>query len=97
MMRPIIGDEYVAPASVITKNTVEKNHLLLYPNPVSNLLNIQVQGNSSYRVFNSVGQLLISGEINEQHQLDVNTWSKGMYFFQSISNGNIQTERFIVE
>jgi hypothetical protein len=97
MMRPIIGNEYAAPMSVKTKNTLVHNNILLYPNPVENILNIEIKGNTNFRVYNSVGQLITSGDINKQHQLDVNTWSKGLYFFQSISKGNIQTERFIVE
>jgi chitodextrinase len=67
----------------------------LYPNPVKgNLLNISVEGNASYRIFNLMGQELGKGSIENQ-SINVGSLSAGTYLIE-VSNANGSTsKRFI--
>lgn len=95
MMRPILGKSIATPANIKRLNA--SNNFILYPNPTSDILNIKGAGEFEFRVFNSVGQLISSGEVFEQTQIPVSNLDNGIYFFQIVSNESIQTHRFIVE
>lgn len=74
----------------------------IYPNPVSDVLNIDLQmafgisGNSIIHVTNSLGQIVFSQTV-ESSKIAINTsnFNKGIYFV-SISNGGISRTRKIV-
>lgn len=57
-------------------------NLSIYPNPVSNLLNIKNENNQSLRLnlVNSVGQTIWQGEMNKEAVIDVKHYARGIYF-----------------
>ena len=63
-----------------------KVDFLLYPNPASEQLNISFSNfqNQVVRIFNQEGRLVRELEINaSEMELDVSTWSNGIYFLQA--------------
>lgn len=68
-----------------------------YPNPVIDLLNISYsQDMTSVKVFNIVGQQLMSKQINSNTtQIDMSTYSNGAYFIQVTTENAMKTVRVI--
>ncbi len=68
-----------------------------YPNPVINLLNISYsQDMTSVKVFNMVGQQLMSKEINASTtQIDMSRYANGAYFIQVTTENAMKTVRVI--
>jgi hypothetical protein len=68
-----------------------------YPNPVINLLNISYsQDMTSVKVFNMVGQQLMSKEINASAtQIDMSRYANGAYFIQVTTENAMKTVRVI--
>ncbi|WP_299112329.1 T9SS type A sorting domain-containing protein [uncultured Winogradskyella sp.] len=78
----------------------ELNHLNLYPNPSSSVLNIQTQGsisNGTLEVFNILGKRTLSQFIifNEVAQIDVSNWNSGVYLIKISSENGEETKRFV--
>jgi hypothetical protein len=74
------------------------NHMM-YPNPVEDVLNVQVNaiGNNDYiSVYGIDGQLVWTQKItSELTQLNTSALASGVYMVQFNQNGNISTQRFI--
>ena len=70
----------------------------LYPNPVKgDVLNISnLEKPSNYRVYNMMGQEIISGKI-EENNVNVGELKAGVYLIEINDGENIQTKRFIKE
>jgi hypothetical protein len=66
--------------------TAAKDNLLLYPNPVANTLaiaNLPDRGVFHAVIMNSVGQVMISGEVNgTNNSMDVSQLASGIYFLK---------------
>ena len=79
----------------IDDNNVSK--LAIYPNPASDILNIQNAESSTIQIFDITGKLLISrSNISNNAQIDVASLTTGTYFVK-IANGNkFQTQKLII-
>jgi hypothetical protein len=68
-----------------------------YPNPVIDLLNISYsQDMTSVKVFNIVGQQLMSKQINSNTtQIDMSSYANGAYFIQVTTENAMKTVRVI--
>jgi beta-glucanase (GH16 family) len=88
-------------SSLSTTDTVKTNDLLLFPNPVSDNLNIKIQENqigSQVTIYSILGQELNSYVLNtEETILDVSQYQKGIYLLKIKTNSGIQTYKFIKE
>jgi uncharacterized delta-60 repeat protein len=76
-----------------------ENYFALYPNPVSDLLNIDAKNDiavSSINIFNTLGQLvLVIPNARETQSVDVSTLKSGNYFIKIISDKGTSTTKFI--
>ena len=64
------------------KSTTISNKFNIYPNPAINKINVISTGelnNKNYKIFNSIGQLVGKGNI-ENEQIKINRLDKGLYF-----------------
>jgi hypothetical protein len=88
---------YNNPASVST----EELAATIYPNPTSNVLNIQLDNGvvDAIEIYNAYGQKLMSSEeSNSAIQLDVSDLKQGVYFVRIFTNtGSVAVERFVKE
>ncbi|MCF8307655.1 MAG: T9SS type A sorting domain-containing protein, partial [Bacteroidales bacterium] len=68
--------------------------------PASDYVKLDVTDNvESYRVLNTVGQLLIDKQVNGEDIINVNTerYEPGTYMVQFITNdGDVVTKRFVL-
>jgi len=61
-----------------------KNEILIYPNPISNELNIANATNgTSIKVYDVVGRLVYSDILNaKQESINTSAWERGAYFVE---------------
>ncbi len=72
----------------------------IYPNPVSNLLNIKsnLQGTVQINIINSIGQNVYSGSIFDNKVISMNNFTKGIYFvLLKDKNGNLLMSEKIIK
>jgi len=53
----------------------------VYPNPATEKITIEVPAETSIRIFNSTGQLLIQKNIAKTEEVDVSSFVAGMYYY----------------
>jgi len=82
----------------VSSNNIEET-ITLYPNPVKNLLNIEVSNsnlqNISYQIIDVSGKVLTTSQLFNSQQIDVSNWSKGVYFVRISSANENKTLKFI--
>ena len=69
----------------------------LYPNPVSDLLHIELGQPFNYVVFNVSGQQMMQGESNGKAQMDCSGLPKGVYFLHVATGGQTLVRKVIVQ
>ena len=78
----------------------EKNELLLYPNPTSQSIQVQINPalSNHYRILNNTGQLVQQGNLNTSSaNISVSTLRPGIYFFEIQTDKNITQQRFVIQ
>ena len=77
---------------VNTEDLVALKSLSVYPNPVSQQLNVEVEGQAfGYRLCNMNGQQLLSGTVFGQQSLDFSSQASGVYLLQITHESGEQT------
>ncbi|WP_051891273.1 M43 family zinc metalloprotease [Chryseobacterium sp. JM1] len=75
--------------------TKDKNTAGVYPNPVSDVLNVtNVANNTKYEIYNAVGQIVKSGALEDQ-KIRVAELTKGTYFITFKSDKKTENVKFI--
>ena len=57
---------------------------------------INVRGEFTYKLFNSIGQQVMSGQGRDQTRIDASGLDRGVYFLQLTVDGT-QTEKVVIE
>jgi bacillolysin len=71
---------YIVVSNATGTGEIENDMVLFYPNPVSNLLNIECDKDFIVRIYSLQGELIVSGKNN--HQLDVTDIKPGVYLME---------------
>ncbi len=90
---------------VSTSNLADITNLNIYPNPVSDMLNVEITLEKAQdldvRIYNVMGQEMWSSNIQADQRHDmpisVDKLNQGIYFLQLYSEAGQVTERFVVE
>lgn len=72
-----------------------ENTLKVYPNPAKETLNIDGTV-TSVEVYNTVGQCLLTKQVNGNTQIDLSDFSNGIYFLRVYNNGEMAVRKFSV-
>jgi len=72
----------------------KKELLSVYPNPVNDLVNINVSGVSQILVFDASGKEVLNFNTTSS-QIDLSSLNQGVYFLQVLSNEEIKTAKII--
>ncbi|MFT6717182.1 MAG: hypothetical protein ACJA0Q_001833 [Saprospiraceae bacterium] len=81
-------------ALVTSSQKVSNENFYMFPNPANNTLTINLNGGSDLiKVYNSIGQLVITRKINGSVQLDISNLNPGVYTVKS--NHNRIIKRFV--
>ena len=81
--------------STLSSQEVLNDQGIIYPNPVNNLLNYSGINSGYYKVYNSLGKIILEGSILDDYSINVSQLNEGVYLIQLISNDNIQSFKFI--
>ncbi|MEQ1732228.1 MAG: multicopper oxidase domain-containing protein [Bacteroidia bacterium] len=96
----MMGQFVVMPTIINTTTTLSTtNSVLLYPNPATNAVTVDVATNTtSIKVYNTLGQIMYSTINISDNKLDINTsdWHKGIYTVQVSSNNKITNNKLII-
>ena len=68
----------------------------LYPNPNNGRFTVNVKEKFSYKLFNSIGQQVMSGEGEGKTLIDASSLSQGVYFLQLTIDGT-RVEKVVIE
>lgn len=85
---------------IVTKTETNVNlSIQLYPNPVTDVLNVVTPNDSNYsiQIYNSNGQLIQSIESESKLQVDTSKYKNGIYYVQINTNKHFSTLKFIKE
>ncbi|MBN2892903.1 MAG: T9SS type A sorting domain-containing protein [Bacteroidales bacterium] len=96
----IDGISFIMP-ELSPKNTTSyssfENNLLIYPNPVKNILTICNANESIVEIYNVFGKLISTYKINENSaKISVQNLSEGTYIIKTIRNNEIVTKKLTV-
>jgi len=56
------------------------SELNLFPNPATHNCRIEMEGSCEYFIYNSVGNIVLEGNFKNHLDVDISTFSKGIYF-----------------
>ena len=76
----------------------EDQHLMIYPNPARDILNISYEKNviiKEIAIYNQVGQKVFEGR-SQNNTIDVSGFQKGIYIIEVIGEDWITSEKVIV-
>ena len=83
----------------VKENYISNSNLLIYPNPTSSNLNVQLKDemeSSSYFIYDGQGKLIRTGKlINQMAEIPVSTLSNGLYLLEISNSKNKTTAKFI--
>lgn len=90
---------YLHKNTVLSSENFNVSKVRLYPNPATNILNIESVSNiQNLAVYNVLGQEVINREINSSSvNLDVSALNTGVYVIKTMIDGNVSSTKFIKE
>lgn len=85
--------------TVLSSDSFAVSNVKLYPNPTSNVLNIESEGTiQNIAIFNVLGQEVVNKSTNESSiRLDVSGLNAGVYVIKTVIDGNVSSTKFIKE
>lgn len=89
---------YYSEQVVTSINDIETEDIQLFPNPVSEYLNISFRSNTesaNFELFDILGQKLISRKITNNEQLSLENLNNGMYLYNLYIDGTRQSGKLI--
>jgi uncharacterized repeat protein (TIGR01451 family) len=84
------------PANVNEVTTVA-NSIHIYPNPATEQLTIKTeQAYSSYTITNSIGQVMMSNDMNgKESKVDIKSLATGIYYLSLLGEGGTEVSKFV--
>lgn len=83
------------PVSIATVNAKQQK-ISIYPNPVSDVMHIDYNGEATATVYNTTGQVMMTANVsNSSNTIDVSALPAGMYYLQLSGEGVDATQRFV--
>ena len=97
-LRQVDADGTFSFSPVAAVQTEARTKVLLYPNPSANLLILPAGiGAVQYRMFNALGQTLLSGKATDNDRLDITSLPKGPFFLELSGATGHHTQRLMRE
>jgi hypothetical protein len=77
-------------------NNYEKTNAIIYPNPCSSDLFVQIENmeETDFKILNNVGTILQKGKVEKNNSIDISKLMPGIYMLQLISNNRQQFLKF---
>ena len=85
-------------SSPLATANVKQDQISIYPNPVKDILNIDLKSDKgSVKIFDLTGKLVKTADLNQSGTIDVSQLTKGMYLVEMILNGNTKVTKKIIK
>lgn len=75
----------------------QNESIKLYPNPAKDVLNIEVGQTADVEIISITGQIVEKTVVDGSSRIDISQLNSGVYFVKVISNGNITSQKLIVD
>ncbi len=85
------------PSSIGTVNQTEQLDLKLFPNPTTGIINLEQPLTGSLEIFNTLGQVLQTKQLEEEQQLNLNDFENGTYFIKIQTSEGILQEKVVLQ
>jgi hypothetical protein len=90
--------DYETIASETGISTIGTEKIALYPNPVSDVLNVQTPSQATIAIYNFAGSLVkqvnaASGRVS----IPISEWAKGTYIVKVTAGKNTQIQKIVVK
>ena len=95
------GNKYSIPAFLVVKvgdtaiNENGINHVAIYPNPTSGILNVKLDTSFDATIYNYQGQVVMRTSNNRQ--IDMSGLASGVYFVEIKTDKNVMVEKVVVK
>ena len=78
---------------------VSKSVFSIYPNPSNGLIYIDLDVTKEYDVFvyNALGQLVLETAINNNANIDLSIFDKGIYTVKLVNDSETYSQKFVIE
>ena len=79
-------------------NDLMENNLNIYPNPVTNKINIETMldlQNATLNIVNSLGEIVMKKQLISDTEFDISNFKNGVYFLNIVSNNYTVFRKFI--
>ena len=78
---------------------VSKSVFSIYPNPSNGLVYIDLDVTKEYDVFvyNALGQLVLETAINNNANIDLSSFDKGIYTVKLVNDSETYSQKFVIE
>ena len=87
----LIDDISVTAGNTASINEVENANVVLYPNPVTNILNIEAQGIQEVNVMDVNGRTVMT--MQNTNRIDMSNLANGVYFVRVITANGVSTQK----
>ena len=74
----------------------EEVTLKLYPNPVNDVIYLEMTGMQHIAICNVLGQIVLEREANENLQLNLSNMPEGMYWLRAMSQNGVKVKPFVL-
>jgi hypothetical protein len=85
------------PSSIDVVNQTEQLDLKLFPNPTTGIINLEAPLTGSLEIFNTLGQVLQTKQLEEEQQLNLNDFENGTYFIKIQTSEGILQEKVVLQ
>jgi uncharacterized delta-60 repeat protein len=84
--------------SVLSTEEFDKQKVKIFPNPVSDLINVEIDNSYKFKIYSMTGKLILRGNETPNKSINVNQLKKGIYILElETSNSNTYHQKFIKE
>lgn len=70
----------------------------IYPNPAKDYVYVKSNANKlDYQLINSIGQIILSGNLDLDDKIDISGINNGVYFIKVIADGNMAVKKIFIQ
>ena len=91
----LVFQQYFPDPCALNVTAFDAEQISVYPNPVTNLLNISLKTDANIQITDLLGKTALSKNLSPNTALDVSNLSKGLYFAKVDANGKSKTLKII--
>jgi hypothetical protein len=84
-----------APNCILNDFDFEESKIVVYPNPTQNSIFIEGFSNYDYSIYDYQGKLINAKSSSTSKEINITTFSSGIYFIKIMSEGKISVTKFI--